>query len=224
MDTVDWNEYADGWDDNDAVRAYASAAFGSLERLCDRTGVSLDGARVLDFGCGTGLLAEKLASLARSVLAVDSSAAMISVLQQKVTRSSLSNIHPLQCVVSRSLVKTHELFQEEFDLVVCSSVCGFLDDYPDTVSMLAARLRPGGLFVQWDWELDPDAHDDDNDDDDGPSGLTRDAIRSALSEARLEIVQVDTGFEIMVDGERMAPLIGVGQRPAAPAPEATGAE
>ena len=39
--------------------------------------------RILDFGCGTGLLTEKLAPLVREVIAVDTSPNMIDVLRRK---------------------------------------------------------------------------------------------------------------------------------------------
>jgi hypothetical protein len=91
-----------------------------------------------------------------------------------------------------------------YDLVVCSSVCGFLDDYAGTVAALTSMLRPGGLFVQWDWEADPSAAE--------PHGLSRAAITDALGGAGLDMVTVDVGFRAEVDGETMAPLMGAGRR------------
>ncbi len=91
-----------------------------------------------------------------------------------------------------------------YDLVVCSSVCGFLDDYPGTAAELVSLLRPGGLFVQWDWEADPAAAE--------PHGLTRAAITEALDAAALAVVTVDVGLRAEVDGETMAPLMGTGRR------------
>ena len=93
---------------------------------------------------------------------------------------------------------------DRYDLVVCSSVCAFVDDYPGLLRELAASLRPGGLFVQWDWELDPDA--------DEPYGLTREAMRSALLKADLEVIVVETGFELPMGELVMRPLMGVGRR------------
>ena len=52
-------------------------------------------------------------------------------------------------------------------------MCAFLDDYAGTTGTLVRLLRPGGLFVQWDWELDPHAHE--------PFGLTRKQVRATLS-------------------------------------------
>ncbi len=73
-----WDEYAEGWDSNPDVIKYSQLAFDSLSSHYD-----LSGLKVLDFGCGTGLLTEKIASIAASVLAVDTSSKMIKVLMNK---------------------------------------------------------------------------------------------------------------------------------------------
>ncbi len=49
---MSWDDEADTWDDNPAVQTYSRAAFRSLIGL---EGLTLEGKRVLDFGCGTGL-------------------------------------------------------------------------------------------------------------------------------------------------------------------------
>ena len=75
-----WDDHAADWDDNPAVRAYAEAAFNSLTTLCDERIFDLHSSRAFDFGCGTGLLTEKLASACRQVVAMDTSPKMINVL------------------------------------------------------------------------------------------------------------------------------------------------
>jgi SAM-dependent methyltransferase len=91
----------------------------------------------------------------------------------------------------------------QFDLVVCSSVCAFLDDYRSTVTELVSRLAPGGLLVQWDWERTGDEE----------HGLTRDEIRDTLGGAGLVDVEVGVGFTIEIEGQAMSPIMGHGRRP-----------
>ena len=69
---------------------------------------------------------------------------------------------------------------------------------------LSRLLRPGGAFVQWDWELAPAS--------DEPFGLTRSQIEEALNTAGLREVLVDVAFDIEFEGERMRPLLGFGIR------------
>jgi 2-polyprenyl-3-methyl-5-hydroxy-6-metoxy-1,4-benzoquinol methylase len=192
---MSWDDQAAGWDDNPAVRTYADAAYTSLLALLAEHGRSLDGARVLDFGCGTGLLTVAMAAHA-DVVGLDLSPAMVAVLDAKG--------HPRVTAVAGGL----DAVEGTFDLVTCSSVCAFVPDYPGTVAALAARLNPGGLFVQWDWELDPSAEE--------PYGLTRAGIAAALEAAGLTHTLVRTGFEAVFEDMTMAPLLGAGLRATSP--------
>lgn len=188
-----WDEYAESWDDDPAARTYSVAAFRSLLSLLDARSISLDGLAVCDFGCGTGLLTEQLVDRVASVDAVDTSPAMRAVLAAKIDSRNWNHVRTLAELPSSG---------PSYDLVVCSSVCGFVDDYPGVVQELASRLRPSGLFVQWDWEREDPAE---------PHGLSRDEVRNAMLSAGLGAVHVDTAFEAAFEGETMRPLMGAGQ-------------
>ena len=193
---MEWDEYAATWDADEAVWAYADAALASLSDEADRRGFEIGGTRVLDFGCGTGQLTERLVGSCRWIDAVDSSPAMLAVLQAKITERGWNHVRTLSEIPGGDPV---------YDLIVCSSVCSFLDDYPGTVVQLRRLLRTGGLFVQWDWELDPTQDD--------PHGLTRERVRSVLTGAGLTFVTVDSAFEVTVGQQSMCPLLGVGRQP-----------
>ncbi|MEM8747231.1 MAG: class I SAM-dependent methyltransferase [Actinomycetota bacterium] len=190
----EWDDVAAGWDDEPAVRRYAGAAHRSLVALATDLGVELSG-RALDFGCGTGLLTERLVETYDDVVAVDVSERMLDVLRSKATERGWANVHP-----STDLPAD----QGPYDLIVASSVLGFVDDHPATVRSLGQRLSPGGLLVHWDWEADPTSDD--------PHGLLRPAVEAALRDAGLTDVGVGTGFTLEFDGHSMAPLMGWGRR------------
>jgi 2-polyprenyl-3-methyl-5-hydroxy-6-metoxy-1,4-benzoquinol methylase len=190
-----WDEHADSWDEDPGPVAYTAAAFQSLVDMLAKGDVSLDGAVICDFGCGTGLLSDRMSDQARRIDAVDTSEGMLAVLAGKIERSGVTNIHPSTTLPNS--VGTH-------DLVVCSSVLGFVPDYPETVRQLAQLLRPGGLFVQWDWERDETGS--------GPQGLSRAEISDALSRGGLANVEVEIAFEVTIDGTTMQPVMGVGYR------------
>lgn len=188
----EWDSYAETWDSDEYVRAYAAAAFESLRELISSFGIDLAAARVLDFGCGSGLLTERLVTAGADVVAVDTSTAMLAVVEAKIAQRGWIGVR-----TSTSLIKD----DDGFDLVACSSVCAFLDDYSGTAEELVGCLRPGGLFVQWDWERSGDE----------PGGLTRSEIKSALEGAGLIEVVVKDAFAVEVNGMTMAPIMGYGR-------------
>ena len=188
----EWDEHATGWDEDETARAYAVAAFSSLRAVLGELNLTSDRLSILDFGCGTGILTEQLATTGAAVHAVDTSPAMLAVLDAKITRNGWTRV---------TTGGTLPLGDPTYHLVVCSSVCSFLDDYPDTVRELASQLRSGGMFVQWDWEqTGDDSH-----------GLTRAEIDEALNLAGLADVSVGVGFNVSVGDETMSPLMGRGR-------------
>jgi hypothetical protein len=122
---------------------------------------------------------------------------MLSQLDEKVANNGWSNVRTASVLPESS---------SDHDLVVCSSVLGFVDDYPGMVSQLVELLRPGGVFVQWDWERN------DEDEDEEPYGLSRTAITAALDAAGLTSVTVDVGFSLPTPHGAMEPLMGVGRK------------
>ena len=147
-------------------------------------------------------MTEQLAERAERVVALDTSTAMVEVLAAKVEQHGWSNVDAIAASLDSVRHDRPELFTSTFDLVVASSVCAFLDDYPGTAAELATLLRPGGVFVQWDWEL--------NDEDDEAVGLTRSQMLNALAVAHLSDIRVERAFEVEVEGETMRPLVGFG--------------
>ncbi|KII76656.1 class I SAM-dependent DNA methyltransferase [Vibrio renipiscarius] len=149
---INWDECANTWDSNTASIAYAEEAFSSLIKTIDITGT-----HVLDFGCGTGLLSQKLSTLVKDIVALDSSEAMIEQLDNK----ALMNVEPVVDMLTRGLVAIHPAFRNQFDLVVASSVCGLIPNYADVSDIIYSVLDKGGKLVQWDWlasdESDPQA-------------------------------------------------------------------
>jgi 2-polyprenyl-6-hydroxyphenyl methylase/3-demethylubiquinone-9 3-methyltransferase len=105
--------------------------------------VALEGSRLLDVGCGGGLLAEALARQGARVTAIDLAAGMIEVARL--------HAHGLELGIDYRLTSAEALASEAgpaYDVITCMEM---LEHVPDPASMLAtfARLlRPGGhLFV-----------------------------------------------------------------------------
>lgn len=186
-----WDDYADSWDSNADVIEYSNKAFESLCKF-----INLDGLNVLDFGCGTGQLTEKMAGVASSVVAIDSSPKMIEVLKNK----SIHNVNSLSCEISRNSINDNPIFKSGFDLIVASSVCAFVSDYEKTLSELKLLLNEGGTFIQWDWKRS-------NEDED--FGFTTEIITNAYSNVGLSLVRVSEEFSLSSEKGTMQVLMGI---------------
>ncbi|AQS38523.1 Methyltransferase domain [Shewanella psychrophila] len=186
-----WDDYADGWDSNSDVIEYSKIAFDSL---CEF--ISLEGLNVLDFGCGTGQLTEKIARVASSVVAIDSSPKMIEVLKNK----NIHNVNSLSWEISRNSINENPIFKPGFDLIVASSVCAFVPDYEKILSDLKLLLKEGGIFIQWDWKR---SHEDDD------FGFTNEIITNAYSNVGLSLIRVAEEFSLTSEKGTMQVLMGV---------------
>lgn len=104
---------------------------------------TLAGRRVLDVGCGGGLLAEALAGAGACVTAIDLAPGMIEVARLHASEAQLAIDYRL--APAEELAATH---REGFEVVTCMEM---LEHVPEPAAMMATLsqlLRPGGqLFV-----------------------------------------------------------------------------
>ena len=109
--------------------------------IAERT--ALAGSRVLDVGCGGGLLAEALARAGARVTAIDLAPAMIEVARLHAAESALA--------VDYRLSSAEEVAGAEpagFDVVTCMEMLEHVPEPAAMTATLAQLLRPGGaLFV-----------------------------------------------------------------------------
>jgi len=93
------------------------------------------GERILDLGCGDGLLTEKLAASGAEVVGVDSSLEMVAAARQRG-------------LDARVMDATNLTFDQEFDAVFSNAALHWIKDDPDAAIASAYRaLRRPGRFV-----------------------------------------------------------------------------
>ncbi len=92
------------------------------------------GERILDLGCGDGVLTEKLLTSGADVMGVDASADMIEAAQAKGL-----NV--------RRLDAEHLDFSSEFDAVFSNAALHWMLDPDAVIAGVGRALKPGGRFV-----------------------------------------------------------------------------
>ncbi len=103
----------------------------------------LAGRRVLDVGCGGGLLAEALCRQGATVTAVDMAPSMIEVAQLHAAEAGLAIDYRVQDA-GQLLANP----AERFDVVCCMEMLEHVPDPAAVLAMLAGLVKPGGdLFV-----------------------------------------------------------------------------
>ena len=92
------------------------------------------GERILDLGCGDGVLTKKLADLGCEVVAVDSSAPQVEAARQLGLDARVMSGEALP-------------FQGEFDAVFSNAVLHWITRADPLIAGVYRSLRPGGRFV-----------------------------------------------------------------------------
>jgi trans-aconitate methyltransferase len=93
------------------------------------------GERILDLGCGDGVLTEKITAAGAVVVGVDASADMISAARKRGIDARVGDGAALR-------------FSREFDAVFSNAALHWMKENPDAVIAAVARaLKPGGRFA-----------------------------------------------------------------------------
>ncbi len=152
--------------------------------------VPVEGRRILEYGCGTGLLGFALQPQAGHVTLADTSEGMLEVLRGKIAATGAENMAPL-----RLDLLADPLPEARFD-VVCSLMT--LHHIPDTEGILRKFhevLAPGGWVALADLDAEDgsfhgagvtDVH----------LGFDRERLSRQLSEAGFQEPRIETVFRI----------------------------
>jgi ubiquinone/menaquinone biosynthesis C-methylase UbiE len=173
-----FDKRAAAWDANPGRVALARAIVDAV-----RNAVPLNADQhVMDFGAGTGLVSLGLLPFVREITAVDASAGMLHVLEEKAQAAGLSQLHTLLGDIAKA-----PLPADRFDGIVSSMTLHHLPDVPQTFRHLLPALKSGGWIALADLDTeDGSFHADKN----GVfhNGFNRDDIRQWLAEAGFQTI------------------------------------
>ena len=129
-----FDDYAESFDDHlvNKLQYQTPAKLFSLIETTD-----LKNADVLDLGCGTGLMGEKLRPIAKSLTGIDLSEGMLKKAEQRAIYDELA------CSELNGFLSSHP---QQYDLVVASDVFVYVGDLAPVFQSARASLKKDGLF------------------------------------------------------------------------------
>ncbi len=146
VDNELYNRLSDTWwDENEALGILRTwlgpVRFGYFRRvLIEERKIDSQGIRVLDVGCGGGLLAEEFARLGCQVTGVDPSEPSLATARKHTQQSGLDITYQVG-------VGEHLPFADaSFDIVICCDVLEHVDDVAQVIQEISRVLTTGGLF------------------------------------------------------------------------------
>ena len=103
--------------------------------------IKLSGARVLDVGCGGGILSESLAKEGAKVTGIDQGANVIKVAKLHMKESDLDIDYK-----QLNIEDYFKLNKEKFDVITCLEMLEHVPDPSSIIERCAALLKPGGTI------------------------------------------------------------------------------
>jgi 2-polyprenyl-6-hydroxyphenyl methylase/3-demethylubiquinone-9 3-methyltransferase len=147
IDNTIYDRVSSTWWDEDGFMALLRTSVNPprfayfREVLTERLQLDPQGLRVLDVGCGGGLLSEAFAALGCDVTGVDRSVPTLAAARSHAERSGL-DIRYLE-----GSAETLPFEPGTFDVVCCCDVLEHVDDAGTVVREIARVLKPGGVFL-----------------------------------------------------------------------------
>jgi len=181
----DFDKKAATWDENPTRVKLAEDVVHAIKQQV----TLLPDMEVLDFGCGTGLLAMSVLASVKSVTGVDTSQGMLDVLEAKAQRQGLSNVY------TRHL-NPGDCLPGAYDLIVSSMTFHHVENTEALLAQLFQTLKVSGKICVADLDLEPGTFHDDNT---GifHFGFDRDALRNLFMKAGFSNVKATTATEII---------------------------
>ena len=146
VDNTIYDRLADSWWDEGGflytLKALNPVRFGYMRRvLLDELNLRPAGLRVLDVGCGGGLLAEEFARLGCAVTGVDPSEESLAVARRHAEQQRLR-------ITYRPAAGEALPFAEaSFDVVYCCDVLEHVNDLTSVIAESARVIQPGGVYL-----------------------------------------------------------------------------
>ncbi len=140
------------WDENPVrMELTRNIAKGIIENLPLKSDM-----KVLDFGCGTGLLSFFILPYVKEVVGVDNSTKMVEVFNKKAEDNNIENAKAYKIDLE------NESLNDDFDLIISSMVFHHIEDIEKILKSLYSHLKNGGYIAIADLVKEDGTFHDDN--------------------------------------------------------------
>ncbi len=181
---MNFDDYAKTWDtDKRIIRAKTIA--------CE-IGKSIGESRnysAMEFGCGTGLVSFNLYDKFKDITLIDSSKAMIEVLNSKIDRYQVSNMTAIQLDIL-----SDKTIDKRFDVIYSSMVLHHIHDTRGIVKKLYELLNEDGYLCIVDLDEEDGSFHKDYEDYDGHNGFNQDELKSIIKETGFKDLKSNTFY------------------------------
>lgn len=148
-----FDKEAASWDDNPARFKLADDIAHAISEQIALT-PEMD---IMDFGCGTGLLALRLQPLVRSVTGVDSSQGMLDIFNAKIAKRKLNKVKTVPVDLDKG-----DVLAGNYDLILCNMTLHHIKDIEPLFAQFYKVTAPGGYLCIADLDLDGGQFHEDN--------------------------------------------------------------
>ena len=97
---------------------------------------------VLDFGCGTGSVTNRMASSVKQVYAIDLSSEMIKIARRKAKSQKVTNVEYVQSTIFSDALKPNT-----YDVILGLYVLHLLEEPEEVLQRIRELLKPGGVLI-----------------------------------------------------------------------------
>ena len=137
-----FNESANSWDTEEKIKLNQLYSEKILEKLSNKSSI-----KILELGCGTGLLGSHFISEKNQLTGVDTSSGMLDIFNNKFKDNK--NVHSLLLNLEEQ-----EIDENNFDLIISSMAFHHLVDPAKMVVKLKKLLSANGVLVIIDLDLE----------------------------------------------------------------------
>lgn len=175
----DFDREAGTWDEN---LGRVKLAHCVMESILGSIPVSAD-MDVIDYGCGTGLLLLGIQPHVNSIVGLDSSAGMLSVLDRKLADEGVVNVRTMRVDLEKETLPDLHV-----DMIVSGMTMHHVQDVDRVIGRLADMLHDGGYLAIADLDSEDGSFHGDNT---GIAhfGFDRDALTLVLESAGFENIR-----------------------------------